>query len=126
MFSKMDGAIEKFCPAEANPWTVVARESDLKRDVYDFVPLSGDKFLCLSTSPKNEIFVYDAKTKNADLRLALGAGFQYVDLVDGGGRYFVADRDEKAPGVAIVDVEKRSVKPFLRTALEPLSLLWMR
>lgn len=126
MFSAMDGAIEKFCPGKERPWSLVAKERALKRDIYDFVPLPGEKFLCLSTSPKNELFLFDAKTHEASEAWVTGKGFQYVDLLEGGDRYFVADRDEKTPGLREIDLKSRKLFAPIPMPFEPLSLLWMK
>jgi len=125
-FSKLDGAIERFCPADANPWTVVATEEELKSDIYDFVVLSEKRLLCLSASPKNEIFVFDLRRRVAEKPIESLKGFRYVDLIsDGGGNAYVADRDETNAGIRKIDVNARTLSPALRTLLEPLSLLWM-
>lgn len=127
MYSQLDGAIERFCPGDAQPWNVVATERALQRDIYDFVALSERELLCLSTAPKNEIFVFDLERQVGQSPIASAAGFRYVDLETAGpGRAYVADRDEKNPGLRLVDAARGTLGAPFRTVLEPLSLLRMR
>jgi hypothetical protein len=124
IFSKLDGAIERFCPAAPQPWSVIALETELERDIYDFVPLDEERLVCLSTSPTNDVFLFDSKAKRAEPPIATTSAFRFVDLEQArDGAIYVADRDVTRPGVRQIDVAAGTLGPVIGTALEPLSLL---
>jgi hypothetical protein len=115
-FGKPDGGIEAWDLSTLRPERLVVDERELGGDLVDFEILGERLGAAIVAAPETKLVSFDPTTGRRLPKVVDGKGFTFASLVYDSerGLLYLADRDERRPGIRVFDAKSLEERAQLR------------